>query len=261
MARLRFTRVACATVLCAGTALGTQTPQERCDQARVMAWKKYVSCVDTVVAKNAGGNDLVSANAAFAQCLDRYLGTWTAFQEKSSLTGSSCIGSRFTTTDSGATVSDALTGLVWEKQDGTVGGSTDASDPQNVNNEYSWSTGAPYAENGTAFTAFLTDVVTGLNVAGFAGAHDWRLPTLAELQSILLVACTKSAPVCGCVTNPCIDPAFGPTQNTAAANGYWSATSWVTNPGLAWNVPFDYLNVYVQNKMAGAFVRAVRGGL
>ena len=258
MTRFRFVRAACASVLCAGTALGVQTPQEECDQARVTAWKAYVSCVEIVVAKNAGGNS-VGANDAFAKCLGTYFGNWTAFQQDSSLTGSTCIGNRFTSTDSGATVTDALTGLVWEKQDGTVGGSSDLSDPQNVNNEYSWSTGAPYAENGTAFTTFLMDAVTGLNVAGFAGANDWRLPTLAELQSILLVACTTSG--CGCLANPCIDPTFGPTQNALSAGGYWSATSWVTNPSFAWNVPFDYVNVYAPSKTALAFVRAVRGGL
>ncbi len=261
MTRFGFGTVACATLLCAGTALGTQTAQERCDQARVAAWAKYVSCVDGVVAKSAGGvlADVFGV-AEFTKCLSTYFRNWAAFQRRSVLTGSTCIASsRFTSTDSGMTVTDALTGLVWEKQDGTVGGSSNLSDPQNVNNQYSWSTGPPYPEDGTAFSTLLSDAVTGLNVTGFAGAHNWRLPTLAELQTILLIACTKIG--CGCAANPCIDPAFGPTQNTPSANGYWSATSWVNNPGLAWNVPFDYMNVYVQNKMAVAFVRAVRGGL
>ena len=260
MTRFGFGKVACATLLCAGTALGVQTAPEKCDQARVTAWKTYLSCVNSVVAKNAGGVLAdVFGNAEFTKCLSTYFRNWTAFQRRSSLTGSTCIGSRFTSTDGGLTVTDALTGLVWEKQDSTVGGSPDLTDPQNVNNQYSWSPASPYAEDGTAFTTFLTDAVTGLNVVGFAGAHDWRLPTLAELESILLIVCTKIG--CGCGANPCIDPTFGVTQNTPSANGYWSSTSWVTNPASAWNVPFDYMNVYIQGKSALAFVRAVRGGL
>ena len=47
--------VACATLLCAGAALATTPPQQKCDYARIAAWKKYQSCVDGVVAKQAKG--------------------------------------------------------------------------------------------------------------------------------------------------------------------------------------------------------------
>jgi hypothetical protein len=69
----------------------------------------------------------------------------------------------------------------------------------------------------------------GTTISGcFAGHCDWRLPTSAELQTILL------APF-PCGTNPCIDPIFGPTQSF----DYWSATTFAGNPLSAWNVTFS----------------------
>ena len=83
---------ACATLLCAGAALATTTPQQKCDYARITAWKKYQSCVDGVVAKQAKGTgfDLL---AAFPKCRHKYFGKWATFQ---SITGSTCIGLRYT---------------------------------------------------------------------------------------------------------------------------------------------------------------------
>ena len=76
------------------------------------------------------------------------------------------------------TVTDNLTGLVWEKK-------SHNGDVHDFTNYYSWSTGSPYNGNGTVFTSFLADGATSLNEVGFAGANDWRLPTFAELQTIL----------------------------------------------------------------------------
>jgi hypothetical protein len=237
-------------------ALGTQSAQEKCDSARITAWKTYLSCVDTVVVKDVEGASF-DEEAAFTNCRHTYFKNWTAFQPKASLAGSTCIGSRFTVTDSGATVTDGLTRLVWELKTGTVGGGTDFSNPENVNNTYSWSMGSPYAENGTAFTTFLT---AGLNAPGFAGANGWRLPTLAELQTIVLdFPCTGAGegPTCSCGTSPCIDGTFGPTQS----GNYWSATSYVPFPDGAWGVGFGTGFVDSFTKSLGLYVRAVRGGL
>jgi hypothetical protein len=68
--------------------------------------------------------------------------------------------------------------------------------------------------DGQAFTIFLA----ALNSGGcFAGQCDWRLPTLAELETILQ-AMTPSP----CDTSPCIDEeVFGPT----VATYYWSDTT------------------------------------
>src|SRR5262249_8678845 len=118
------------------------------------------------------------------------------------------------------TVIDRLTGLQWEQKtdDGTI------HDKDNI---YTWSA-SPYttAADGTAFTAFLTTLNTG---GCFAGQCDWRLPTLDELQTILL------APY-PCATSPCIDQGvFG----TTSPYYHWSATTAADYPYGAWYVHFD----------------------
>jgi hypothetical protein len=141
------------------------------------------------------------------------------------------------------TVIDRLTGLQWEQK-------TDDMTPHDKDNLYSWSTtgdGDTADADGTAFTSFLL----ALNAAGFAGHYDWRLPTIAELQTILL----EPYP---CTTSPCIDPVFGPT----IAGGGWSATTNADSPSDACYVAFN--SGYVGDggfKGYAFYVRAVRAGL
>jgi hypothetical protein len=156
-------------------------------------------------------------------------------------------GVRFVDNGDG-TVTDVETGLMWEKKD-DFGGIHDKD------NFYTWSaTGT--APDGTAFTTFLGTLNNGTSADGtansgcFAGHCDWRLPTSAELQTILL------APF-PCGTNPCIDSVFGPTQS----NSYWSATTFADFPDYAWFVKFDRGSVINDLKHFGFYVRAVRGGL
>jgi hypothetical protein len=126
-------------------------------------------------------------------------------------------------------VTDNLSGLVWEKKDNAGG----VHDKDNL---YSWSTGTNKGD-GTAFATFLTGAGTGLNVAGFAGAKDWRLPTLAELQTVMFdFTCTGRGGGATCVcTGPCVDPALDAANTQSGA--YWSATSYVPSPSLAASPP------------------------
>ena len=80
----------------------------------------------------------------------------------------------------------------------------------------------------------------------FRSYHDWRIPNIAELRTI--VDCTKPN---------CLDPIFGATQ----ASYYWSSTTVAFNPGLAWSVVFitDFVSADDKNGFAN-FARAVRGG-
>jgi hypothetical protein len=251
MTKASLTVGACAALLWAGTVLATPTPQQSCDSARITAWKVYLSCVNSALAKHAKGVSL-DASAAFARCRHTYFKNWTKFQSKASLVGSTCVGTRYT--DNGdQTVTDNLSGLVWEKKD-DLGGDHDKD------NSYTWSTGAPWAENGTVFTSFLSTVNGG---GGFAGANGWRLPTLAELQTIVLdFACTGAfgGAECTCPSSPCVDPALD-ASNTQASY-YWSSTTNAYGPSNAWLVFFyDGGNGYWFGKGYTLFVRAVRGGL
>ncbi len=255
MRKTIVTIAACATLLWTGVARATPSAQQSCDNARIAAWAKYVSCVDAVVAKDAKGVSF-DESSAFAKCRHAYFKTWDKFQTKAALATSTCVGDRFA--DSGTTETDNLTGLVWEKK-------TNDSTVHDKDNYYSWSTGSPYNGNGTAFATFLTGATTGLNVAGFAGAKDWRLPTLAELQTIVAdFACTGAfgESKCQCGSNPCVALDAANTQSDL----YWSATGYAPDPTFAWFVGFNYgdANDYNFNglgKELSYYVRAVRGGL
>jgi hypothetical protein len=159
------------------------------------------------------------------------------------------------------TLTDHQTGLMWELKTSACGGEITC-----LNNYYTWGTGDNNPD-GTLYTSFLatlnggdyTSPSAGQDVSNgptacFANHCDWRIPTIAELNTII----ETSAP--GCTTgSPCIDPAFGPTQ----ASGYWSSSSLAGFPNGAWFVNFS--NGFV-NGYGGKFgtddgyARAVRSG-
>src|SRR5206468_3617426 len=114
-------------------------------------------------------------------------------------------GSRYVANGDG-TVTDNQTGLMWERKTGTVD-TSNPSDVHDVNNLYSWSSGLVQPD-GTLFTTFLatlnggdyynpTDMLDESALPGtcFANHCDWRIPTIVELQAILLAPCG---------TTPCI---------------------------------------------------------
>jgi len=168
---------------------------------------------------------------------------------------SGCFAQRFVDNGNG-TVTDHETGLQWEQKTTTVGSGVNLADPHDVDNPYTWNTViGGTTPNGTAFTDFLLRLngasSDGVTLTGcFAGHCDWRLPTVVELQTILL----KPYP---CETHPCIAPVFGPT----VASAFWSATTDATNPLSAWFVYFHQGFVFYDNKTGGFYVRAVRAGL
>lgn len=146
------------------------------------------------------------------------------------------------------TVCDHQTGLMWEMKDASDG-TQDLNNPRDVDNKYTLSiSGGP--PDGTAYTDFLARLngtIAGTPPSEQLGGHrDWRLPTSAELQTIL--DCSAGA--------PCIDPTFGPT----AAINYWSSTSDAGDPVSAWNADFFFGIVFGTYKFFDRRVRAVRGG-
>ena len=112
-------------------------------------------------------------------------------------------------------VVDSLTGLVWQRT---------------FERNKKWEEAQEYRQ--------------GLNYAGF---HDWRLPTIIELRS--LVDYHRQA--------PCIDTnAFPDTPK----DWFWSSTPLNGASNTAWWVNFDYGTTYAYNKENTYSVRCVRGG-
>jgi hypothetical protein len=157
------------------------------------------------------------------------------------------------------TVTDHQTGLIWEKKDNTCPGIHCVTDT------YSWISGSTPPPDGTAFTSFLNTLnggATGVGscvsadgstiTGGFNNDCDWRLPTIAELQTIVDLGAS------GCGSGSlCIDPVFGPT----AAFFYWSSTTFGPSPLFVWRVDFRDGSVSIGFKGTNfPFVRAVRGG-
>jgi len=138
-----------------------------------------------------------------------------------------CSEQRFNLCRDGVTVSDSVTGLLWERKH-----ADDESSPHHVDRTYTrWNGTHPNSgtnyDNGTVYTEFLPL----LNISHFGGFNDWRLPSISELQSILIGAAvtqsgnhwpheatygqnlTNQSTICD--SAPCIDPDFaafaGPT--------------------------------------------------
>jgi uncharacterized protein DUF1566 len=193
------------------------------------------------------------------------------------------------------TITDLQTGLLWEKKIGAAAANLHAAD-----NNYSWAgecsqaTTALCQPNAAAATACVNeaegdhsgcatcqagqgtcaphnpgalttiwDWLAQLNAAGFAGHNDWRLPTEAELASIVDFATTSPAvdvAFNGTRCGPgCTDLANPACSCTPKSSFYWSASAYKV--GSAWGVfsSTTTSSSTVQDS-ANASVRAVRAG-
>lgn len=135
-------------------------------------------------------------------------------------------------TDNGdGTVTDTVTGLMWDKCSWGQSSTTDCSGG-------SASTHAWSAALGVAVTA---------NTASHRGYTDWRLPNRTELESLVKIG----------AISPAIDTTAFP--NTPLA-WFWSATTYAPNSILAWVVLFGSGDLYTYYKVMDSYVRLVRSG-
>ncbi len=108
---------------------------------------------------------------------------------------------------------DNLTGLMWENKSGSARFS-------NFDDRYYGTTAQMYASTNTY------GYVATVNVTGFCGHRDWRMPTVDELQSIVDYGAYPLAS---------IDAAWFP--NTPAYY-YWTSSPDLSNNGAGWYVNF-----------------------
>lgn len=178
------------------------------------------------------------------------------------------------------TVADHLTGLQWEKKEGsaTSGSPTQCAtsnpfaclNPHYVNSIYQLSqTGPPFTDDGEAYRNFLERLngnqslpetrgfiweVGGLDGPGSCFAHhcDWRLPSAGELRSIGSGG--------SCASPPCMAPGFTAVAGPTAASSYWSVS--VDKNDSYQNFDYDFSDNTFNSgaRTFYQFVRAVRAG-
>lgn len=231
--------IASILALSIATVATAATTEIECRAGRARAIAKYDACIGQGFARSYGGSPKTDL---FTTCVRRLANAWINLQ---ALTGTTCDAPRWEDNGDG-TVTDNLTGLVWQKTDDN-GGLTDKD------NVYLWTDatdGDLTDEDGTVYSDFLTNLNAG---SGFAGVRGWRLPTFAELATIF------SVDPWPCVSSPCIDQTvFGPANLTF----YWSSTTHWDTPTLAFVMFFhDFVAANAIDKDDDAYpARAVRGG-
>lgn len=171
-----------------------------------------------------------------------------------------CFSVRFTDNGDG-TVSDAQTGLTWEKKghlDGTPVACSSAGvcpDPHDADNQYTYSAGSPTGPPGTASTVMLAQLNAG---GGFAGHTDWRLPTREELESIADYAALASPAVNAAFNASCSSSCDAIACGCNAAGLYWTNDLVASITGNAWLLDFGDGSQLNDTRDTDYYARAVR---
>ena len=228
-----------STMLLAASAAHAAFTTNGCLAQKSKVWGNLRKCERTEAAKQ-----LLGAAADFTKCQTKFQEKITAISDKASAAAVPC---RYA--DNGDnTVTDYDTGLMWVKLSGLD------YTPQpyilDADDGWDWKTAIEVA---ASLNGPSDDGSTFMPVPGNGLYTDWRLPTVAELQTIV----DTNAPGCAGAVAPCIDPIFGPTL----PSGYWSSTTWASNPAYAWLVAFQDGSPVPWPKSGTWAAREVRRGL
>jgi len=198
--------------------------------------KAWVAGVE--VTGTATGGSIAVIQTGQTTCYDAFGSTISCAstgQDGDKLAGATWPNPRFTDNSDG-TITDKLTGLIWLKNANCFG----------LRN---WTTALSDANSLSSGSCGLTDG----SVAG-----DWRLPNYKELFSLIDAE----------YDNPALSNSAGTMKWTEgdAFSGvqtyfYWSSTTVVSNPNLAWFVATDNGGMNSTVKTLTAYVWPVRGGV
>lgn len=152
-------------------------------------------------------------------------------------------------------VKDNVTGLMWEIH-------TDDGGLRDKNNTYSWYNSDATTNGGDAGTqnggscaggiaCDTLSYVTAVNAQGLCGYHDWRLPTVTELQGLVDFSLVASPALA-------IDTKYFPDS---VSSDYWSPSAEAGNGASnAWAINFNTAGVDIFYKSNAMSLRLVRIG-
>lgn len=184
------------------------------------------------------------------------------------LDASGCSEERFVDNGDGS-ITDFASGLVWEKKCSVC------ADLHDVANRYPWLGSCSVSatpcrratdcgseescqaddDQGTGLTIF--EWVDTLNQEAFAGAADWRVPSIEELTTLRELTTFDPATHEAFHRNACADLTDPACTQTRSSN-YWSDTPLAKDPDKAWDLNFDEGSIDSSDKSGRSSVRAVR---
>ncbi len=163
-------------------------------------------------------------------------------------------------TTSWSCVQDNVTGLVWEVKTDD-GGLHDRLDTFTWYNTDSATNGGASGDEGNGDTCYgynsvepasycnTQAYVARVNQAGWCGYHDWRMPTMEELRSLVDYSLLPPGPT--------IDKDYFPNQ---FASEVWVSSASANSSSSAWVLDFAYGRDGKFDKVSHHYVRLVRSG-